>query len=155
MLILQMVSRSKNEVQEDRGVPDLRKAQERLPDLHAGFRVRSPCTGRVTILSCWIQSTVSLYRQSYYTILMDLEYGLPVQVELLYYHVGSGVRSPCTGTVTILPCWIQSTVSLYRQRYHTILLDQEYGLCGGTLTRLSSWIQGTVSLCRYTDHHFG
>ena len=51
MLILQMVSRSKNEVQEDRGVPDLRKAQERLPDLHAGSRVRSPCTGRVTILS--------------------------------------------------------------------------------------------------------
>ena len=40
------------------------------------------------------------------TCMLDLEYGLPVQVQLLYYHVGSRVRSNCTGTVTILSCWI-------------------------------------------------
>ena len=44
--------------------------------------------------------------------MLDLEYGLPVQVQLLYYHVGSRVRSPCTGSVTILSCWIKSTVSV-------------------------------------------
>ena len=46
-----MVSRSKDEVQEDRGVPDLRQGQERVPDLYARPGVRSACTGVLTLTS--------------------------------------------------------------------------------------------------------
>ena len=40
-----MVSRSKDEVQEDRGVPDLRQSQERVSDLYARPGVRAARTG--------------------------------------------------------------------------------------------------------------
>lgn len=40
-----MVPGGKDEVQEDRGLPNLRQTEERVPDLYAGSGVRSSSTG--------------------------------------------------------------------------------------------------------------